>query len=54
MAVIYVPGAFSGTQYAVNIAGDVPTPAEQARIDQYVAQQPLHPKTPPHSVAVST
>ncbi len=39
MAVIYVPGAFSGTQYAVNIAGDVPTPAEQARIDQYVAQQ---------------
>jgi len=39
MAVIYVPGAITGTQYAVNISGDVPTPSEQARIDQYVAQQ---------------
>lgn len=39
MAVIYVPGPLSGQQYAVNIAGDAPTPAEQARIDQYISQQ---------------
>jgi len=39
MAVIYVPGAITGTQYPIQISGDAPTPTEQARIDQYIAQQ---------------
>jgi hypothetical protein len=37
MAVILVPSAAGGT-YSVRIAGDTPTPQEQANIDAYVAQ----------------
>ena len=39
MGVIQVQGPVSGFYYNVNISGDTPTATEQARIDQYVAQQ---------------
>jgi len=39
MAIITVPSATQGRSYSVKIAGDAPTPSEQARIAQYVAQQ---------------
>lgn len=38
MAVISVPSSIQGQSYTVRIAGDAPTPEEQARIDAYVAQ----------------
>jgi hypothetical protein len=39
MAIINVPSATQGRSYSVKIAGDAPTPSEQARIAQYVADQ---------------
>ena len=39
MAIIKVPSATQGRSYSVKIAGDAPTPTEQARIAQYVADQ---------------
>lgn len=39
MPTIMQPGQYSGRQYSINIAGEAPTPEEQARIDQYLAQQ---------------
>jgi hypothetical protein len=39
MSVIQVPGRVSGRNYSVQISGDTPTPTEQERIRQYVAQQ---------------
>lgn len=39
MGVINVQGPTTGRSYAVKIAGETPTPQEQARIDQYVNQQ---------------
>lgn len=39
MAIITVPSATQGRSYNVKISGDVPTPTEQARIAQYVAEQ---------------
>ena len=38
MAVISVPSSIQGQSYTVRIAGDTPTPEEQARINAYVAQ----------------
>lgn len=38
MAVINVPSSIQGQTYSVRIAGDAPTPEEQAKIDAYVAQ----------------
>lgn len=38
MAVISVPSSIQGQSYTVRIAGDTPTPQEQARIDAYVSQ----------------
>jgi hypothetical protein len=39
MGIISVTGPQFGQRYNVNIAGNAPTPEEQARIDQFVAQQ---------------
>jgi hypothetical protein len=39
MGVIQVPGQASGKNYSVKISGDIPSPTEQERIRQYVAQQ---------------
>ena len=39
MAIITVPSATQGRSYNVKISGDAPTPTEQARIAQYVAEQ---------------
>jgi len=39
MGIITVTGPQFGQRYNVNIAGNAPTPEEQARIDQFVAQQ---------------
>lgn len=39
MGVIQVPGQASGKNYSVKISGDTPSPTEQERIRQYVAQQ---------------
>lgn len=39
MAIINVPSATQGKSYSIKIAGDVPSPTEQARIAQYVAEQ---------------
>ena len=39
MAIIKVPSATQGRSYSVKILGDAPTPTEQARIAQYVADQ---------------
>jgi hypothetical protein len=39
MGVIQVPGQVSGKNYSVKISGDTPSPTEQERIRQYVAQQ---------------
>jgi hypothetical protein len=38
MGMITVEGPASGRPYRVNISGDAPTPEEQARIDQFLAQ----------------
>lgn len=38
MAVIYVPSSIEGQSYSVRIAGDTPTPQEQANINAYVAR----------------
>jgi gas vesicle protein len=38
MGVITVQGPVSGRPYRVNISGEAPTPEEQGRIDQFVAQ----------------
>lgn len=39
MATISVPSSLQGKTYSVKIAGDTPTPEEQARISAFVAQQ---------------
>ena len=39
MGIITVDGPQTGTPYAVRIAGEQPTPEEQARINKYVADQ---------------
>jgi len=39
MATISVPSSIQGKTYSVKIAGDTPTPEEQARISAFVAQQ---------------
>lgn len=39
MATISVPSSLQGKSYSVKIAGDTPTPEEQARIGAFVAQQ---------------
>ena len=39
MATISVPSSLQGKSYSVKIAGDTPTPEEQARISAFVAQQ---------------
>ena len=39
MGIITVNGPQTGTPYSVKIAGDQPTPAEQERINKYVADQ---------------
>lgn len=39
MAIISVPGPYSGKSYSINIAGDAPTVDEQYRIDAYVRGQ---------------
>jgi hypothetical protein len=39
MATISVPSSLQGKSYSVKIAGDAPTPEEQARIDAFVSQQ---------------
>ena len=39
MGIIYATGPQYKQVYNINIAGDVPTEAEQGRIDQYIAQQ---------------
>ena len=39
MGVISVAGPQFGQRYNVNISGDAPTPEEQERINQFVAQQ---------------
>lgn len=39
MGIIQVTGPGTGRSYSVNISGDTPTETEQARINQYVAQQ---------------
>lgn len=38
MAVITVPSSIQGQSYSVRIAGNAPTPEEQAKIDAYVSQ----------------
>lgn len=50
MAIISVPSSIQGNSYSVRIAGDTPTPEEQAKIAAYVAQmdarlQPAAPQT---------
>lgn len=39
MAIISVPGPYSGKSYSINIAGDTPTVDERYRIDAYVRGQ---------------
>ena len=39
MGIIQVVGPDSGRSYSINISGETPTDTEQARINQYVAQQ---------------
>ena len=39
MGIIQVTGPGTGRSYSVNISGDTPTETEQARINEYVAQQ---------------
>jgi len=58
MAVILVPSA-AGGNYSVRIAGDTPTPQEQANIDAYVAQMdarraPAEAAAPPPEGGVGT